>query len=72
MNIEQTKKLFEPRIGTKVKVKMIGDRGYRHGLLDKIDTWVFGGLDCGEYEALFLKQNRRTLVMRLEEIKQID
>jgi len=71
MDIEQTKNLFKPRIGTKVKIKVRGEKRYRHGILEKVDTYLFGGLDFGEHEALFLRQKRKTLVIRLKEIEQI-
>lgn len=60
---------MENFIGKRIKVK--GENRYRHGILEKIDSCVFNGLDFGEYEALWLKQNRKTLIIKKEEIKEI-
>jgi len=71
MNIEQTQNLFKPRIETKVKIKIRGEKRYRHGILEKVDNYIFQGLDCGEHEALFFRQKKGILVIRLKEVEQI-
>lgn len=72
MNLEETKKLFQSLIGVKIALKIKGENKVRHGILEKIDTQIFGGLDCGEYEALYLRQPSRILAIRLKEIEKIE
>lgn len=71
MNIEQTKNLFNSRIETKIKIRVRGEKRYKHGILEKVDNYIFQGLDCGEHRCLFLQQRGKTLIIRLEEIEQI-
>ena len=56
-------------IGKRVKIKIKRENKFRNGILEKIDTYIFGGLDCGEYEAIFLKQPKKTLVIKRSEIE---
>ena len=71
MTIEETKNLFNSRIETQVKVKIKNEKRFKHGILAKVDNYIFGGLDFGEYEAIFLRQPRKTLIIKLKEIAEI-
>ena len=64
-----TKEQIKSYLNKKVKVKIKRENKFKHGILDKIDYYIFGGFDCGEYEAIWLKQNSKTLIIRLNEIE---
>jgi len=64
-------KEFQNLIGKKVKIKVAWEKRYRHGIIEKIDTCIFGGLDFGEHKAVFLKQPTKTLAIKLKEIEEI-
>jgi hypothetical protein len=72
MDIEQIKNLCESKIGQQVKIKIKCEHRYRHGIIDKIDTFVFYNcFDSGEHESVFLKQKSKTLVIALKTLEAI-